>query len=85
MYWILAVPYTLMALNRIFFAFTLLFDIRQRSLSEVSTLTLECRVIYKQDQPLRAIDEDIKERYYTQGDPHTAYYGQILNAYIAEE
>ena len=47
-------------------------------------LTLECRVIYKQDQPLRAIDEDIKERYYTQGDPHTAYYGQILNAYIAE-
>ncbi len=47
-------------------------------------LTLECRVIYRQDQPLNAIGDDVKNRYYTQGDPHTAYYGQILNAYIIE-
>ena len=48
-------------------------------------LTLECKVIYKQDQPLSAIGEDIISRYYSQGDPHTAYYGQILNAYIIED
>ena len=48
-------------------------------------LTLECRVIYKQDQPLSAIGEDIQRRYYAQGDPHTAYYGQILSAYRIEE
>lgn len=48
-------------------------------------LTLECKVIYRQDQPLSAIPEDIQRRYYAQGDPHTAYYGEILNAYIIED
>ena len=48
-------------------------------------LTLECKVIYKQEHPLSAIGEDIISRYYSLGDPHTAYYGQILNAYIIEE
>ena len=48
-------------------------------------LTLECRVIYKKDQPLSAISDDILRRYYAQSDPHTAYYGQILNAYIIDE
>ena len=47
-------------------------------------LTLECKVIYKQDQPLSAIEEGIQRRYYTQGDPHTAYYGEILDAYLIE-
>jgi len=48
-------------------------------------LTLECKVIYTQEQPLCAIGSDIQSRYYTQGDPHTVYYGQILNAYIIED
>ena len=48
-------------------------------------LTLECKVIYKQDQPLDTIPQDIQHRYYSQGDPHTAYFGQILNAYIIED
>lgn len=47
-------------------------------------LTLECKVIYRQDQPLSAIPEAIQNRYYSAGDPHTAYYGEIVNAYIAE-
>ena len=53
-------------------------------------LTLECKVIYQQDQDPAAIGEDVKKRYYPpffpdgRGDYHTAYYGQILDAYIIE-
>ncbi len=52
-------------------------------------LTLECKVIYKQDQDPKAIDPDCDARYYAKGTPnegdyHTAYYGQILSAYILE-
>ncbi len=52
-------------------------------------LTLECKVIYKQDQDPAAIAPENEARYYAPGTPnegdyHTAYYGQILNAYILE-
>ena len=52
-------------------------------------LTLECKVIYKQDQVLDAIDQDSRSRYYAAGtanenDYHTAYYGLITAAYIIE-
>ena len=47
-------------------------------------LTLECRVIYKQEQIKEAIDPDALKRYYPEGDLHTAYYGQIVDAYIVE-
>ena len=47
-------------------------------------LTLECRVIYKQEQIQEAIAKDALERYYPDGDFHTAYYGQITSAYIVE-
>ncbi len=52
-------------------------------------LTLECKVIYKQVQDLGALPEDILDRYYPADesgkmDGHTAYYGLIVNAYIAE-
>lgn len=52
-------------------------------------LTLECKVIYKQDQDPAAIDPKCDERYYAKGTPnegdyHTAYYGQITAAYIVE-
>lgn len=52
-------------------------------------LTLECKVIYKQDQEPAAIPGDIDARYYAkgtanEGDYHTAYYGQIVSAYIVE-
>ena len=51
-------------------------------------LTLECKVIYKQDQDPAAIDPEIQKRSYPpffpdgRSDYHTAYYGQILDAYI---
>ncbi|MGN0998271.1 MAG: flavin reductase family protein [Faecousia sp.] len=57
-------------------------------------LTLECKVIYKQKQDLNAIRTDLVEKYYPQdvSDPsggrnrdiHTAYYGEIVNAYLIE-
>ena len=53
-------------------------------------VTLECKVIYKQDQDPCAIGEDIKKRYYPpfnpdgSGDFHTAYYAEIVDAYIIE-
>ena len=52
-------------------------------------LTLECKVIYKQEQQPDAIDAGCYERYYVkgtrnEGDHHTAYYGEITAAYILE-
>ena len=57
-------------------------------------LTLECKVLYKQQQDLSAIPEDILARYYpveedtlhpgSDRDYHIAYYAQILKAYIIE-
>jgi len=58
-------------------------------------LTLECKVIYKQKQDENAIPKEIKEKNYPEGVPgdfyganrdyHTAYYGEIVSAYIIEE
>lgn len=52
-------------------------------------LTLECKVIYKQDQDPKAITPEDDTRFYAkgtanEGDYHTAYYGQITAAYIVE-
>lgn len=53
-------------------------------------LTLECKVIYRQDQDPKAIAPENDARYYGKGTPnendyHTAYYGQIVAAYIIEK
>ena len=47
-------------------------------------LTLECRVIYSQDQDLSLLSPEIRERVYGQdpGNFHTVYIGQILDAYM---
>lgn len=48
-------------------------------------LTLECKVIYKQEQDPAAIDPACRARNYPQDrDYHTAYYGEILAAYVIE-
>ncbi len=52
-------------------------------------LTLECKVIYRQDQDLEAIAPEHLQRFYPQDekgkrDGHTVYYGEILNAYVIE-
>ena len=53
-------------------------------------LTLECKVIYQQDQDLSALESGYRERSYPAGTAeennfHTAYYGQITAAYILED
>ena len=52
-------------------------------------LTLECKVLYRQDQALSGIPENIRERFYSRGtddgDFHTAYIGQVVSAYIIRE
>ena len=55
-------------------------------------LTLECKVLYAQEQDLTAIPADIRAAMYpadvdgfhtgANRDPHTAYIGQIVSAYI---
>ena len=49
-------------------------------------LTLECRVLYSQDQVIEKIPEDIVESYYPlEGDVrdfHTMYVGEIVDAYL---
>lgn len=52
-------------------------------------LTLECKVIYKQEQDLPGIPAEIIDRFYPcdasgKKDGHIAYYGQILDAYVIE-
>ena len=53
-------------------------------------LTLECKVIYRQEQDESAINQENTKRYYPKdasqpkGDYHTAYYGQITAAYIID-
>ena len=50
-------------------------------------LTLECRVVFSQEQPIKNINSKFKKFYPDAGDhsaPHVAYYGEILKAYIVE-
>ena len=52
-------------------------------------LTLECKVVYKQDQVLANLKDSLRDRYYPDrndlGDYHTAYYAEIVSAYIIED
>ena len=49
-------------------------------------LTLECRVIYQHEQEPKALPGDIQEAFYVGAErPHTAYYGEIVGAYLIEE
>lgn len=53
-------------------------------------LTLECKVIYQQDQDLASLCEESRQRYYRpdtadEANFHTAYYGEITAAYILKD
>lgn len=47
----------------------------------------ECRIAYRQDMDLDALDEEARARYYgsnqalPNGDPHTVFVGELLGAY----
>ena len=48
-------------------------------------LTLECRVLYRQQQDDDKLSDELRKRFYTieTGD-HIAYYGEIVAAYVIE-
>ncbi|MDO5545607.1 MAG: flavin reductase family protein [Eubacteriales bacterium] len=54
-------------------------------------LTLECRVIYRQEQDICQMPQDVIDRFYPPfgekkaPDMHTAFYGEIVNAYLIEQ
>ena len=54
-------------------------------------LTLECKIIYKQQQDLTKVPPEILDRFYPALDEtgfrdyHIAYYGEIVNAYLIQE
>lgn len=54
-------------------------------------LTLECKVIYRQEQDLCRMPQSVIDRFYPPygerqiPDMHTAYYGEIVNAYLIEK
>lgn len=53
-------------------------------------LTLECKIIYSQQQETARMPQEISDRYYPPvgqeqtPDIHTAFYGEIVNAYLIE-
>lgn len=52
-------------------------------------LTLECKVLYRNEQPTARIPQDILDRYYPEingvRDYHIAYYAEIVNAYLISD
>ena len=48
-------------------------------------LTLECRVLYRQEQDSSMLPDDIRSQFYAvENDDHIAYFGEIVSAYMLE-
>ena len=48
-------------------------------------LTLECRVLYQEEQDASKLPEEIRKQFYSiETSDHTAFYGEIVSAYIIE-
>ena len=48
-------------------------------------LTLECRVIYRQEQDAPSLPEDIRKQFYSiEKEDHISYYREIVAAYLIE-
>lgn len=53
-------------------------------------LTLECKVLYKVDQAMPGLPEDVENTFYPKDeagiqDIHTAYYAEIVGAYLVKD
>ncbi|MGI6713394.1 MAG: flavin reductase family protein [Bacillota bacterium] len=47
-------------------------------------LFYECKVVYEQLMDPKLLNETEKEKFYSQGDYHVIYYGEILASYVKE-
>lgn len=49
-------------------------------------LTLECKVIYRQEQDTSQLPDEIRSRFYSrEPGEHISYFGEIVDAYVIEE
>ncbi|MBQ7081469.1 MAG: flavin reductase family protein [Fibrobacter sp.] len=49
-------------------------------------LTLECKVIYRQEQDSSMLPEDIRRSFYSrEGGDHISFFGEIVAAYVIED
>ena len=49
-------------------------------------LTLECRVIYREEQTASRLPESVRRKFYSiENDDHISCYGEIVSAYLIEE
>lgn len=48
-------------------------------------LHYECKVVYQQAMEPATLDEDIKNRSYSNNDYHVLYFGEILDSYLIKE
>jgi hypothetical protein len=51
---------------------------------EAKGLVIECRVIYQDDLKEDAMDDSVRDKYYSgndEGNMHTLYYGEIVAQY----
>ena len=42
-------------------------------------VAIECRTVYRQRMDADALDSEIRKKWYSDGDMHTLYYGEIVN------
>ncbi len=46
-------------------------------------LTLECRILYRQEEKVEMLPEDIQRKFYSkESAPHIFYFGQIVDSYM---
>lgn len=44
----------------------------------------ECKIVYKHTMDLQLLDDELKNKWYREGDRHTFYYGEIVNCYCSK-
>lgn len=51
---------------------------------EKCQMIYECKIVYKHNMDLNLLDDEINRKWYDSNDPHTIYYGEIVNCYKNE-
>ena len=52
---------------------------------EEASQVLVCKKLYQDDIPMDAMPEDVRERWYADGNYHTMYIAQIVGCYVNEQ
>ena len=49
---------------------------------DIEGMHFECKILYKSSMDPSLLDKDVDDRWYSDKDYHTFYYGEILNSYV---